>query len=103
MSAAEPPVTVAWGAASDPGLRRALNEDSFLAAPPLFLVADGMGGHRAGEVASATVIEEFATYAGRPSLVDRRRARALSTGRAAASRDLSRGKGPAPARPCRAS
>jgi protein phosphatase len=27
-----------------------------------------MGGHRAGEIASATVIEEFATYAGRPSL-----------------------------------
>ena len=68
MSAPEPPVTVSWGAASDPGLRRELNEDSFLAVPPLFLVADGMGGHRAGEIASAAVVEEFASYAGQPSL-----------------------------------
>src|SRR6188472_3844945 len=68
MSAPEPPVTVSWGAASDPGLRRELNEDSFLAVPPLFLVADGMGGHRAGEIASAAVVDEFGSYAGQPSL-----------------------------------
>lgn len=62
------PIAVACGAATDAGLRRRINEDSYIAASPLFLVADGMGGHNAGEIASAAVIEEFATLAGRESL-----------------------------------
>jgi serine/threonine protein phosphatase PrpC len=37
---------------SHPGRRRRRNEDSFVVAPPLFAVADGMGGARAGEIAS---------------------------------------------------
>lgn len=44
---------------TDVGRRREGNEDSFLVRPPLFVVADGMGGAQAGEVASRTLVEVF--------------------------------------------
>jgi PPM family protein phosphatase len=44
-------------ALSDVGRARQSNEDSFLERSPLFVVADGMGGARAGEVASAIAVE----------------------------------------------
>jgi serine/threonine protein phosphatase PrpC len=52
------------GAATDVGLLREANEDAFLVAPPVFVVADGMGGHADGAVASGIVVEEFARLAG---------------------------------------
>lgn len=74
-----PPLRLSWGSSTDRGRRRTTNEDSFLAQLPLFLVADGMGGHEAGEVASAAAIEAFAPLVGQPTVsVDEVQA-ALST------------------------
>lgn len=58
-------IEVAVGTATHTGLRRRVNEDALLAQAPLFLVADGMGGHDAGDRASAAVVTEFAAFAGR--------------------------------------
>jgi serine/threonine protein phosphatase PrpC len=55
---------------TDVGREREGNEDSFLAAPPLFVVADGMGGAQAGEVASRTLVEVFEEAAAAGELPD---------------------------------
>jgi protein phosphatase len=57
-----PPVTAA--ALSHPGRTRDQNEDAFGAFVPdrLFIVADGMGGHNAGEVASQMAVDELAGF-----------------------------------------
>ena len=44
---------------TDVGRQRSANEDDFVLAPPFFAVADGMGGAKAGEVASAMATEVF--------------------------------------------
>lgn len=51
------------GAATDVGRVREVNEDAWLAAPPVFVVADGMGGHEGGDVASRIAVEEFGRLA----------------------------------------
>ncbi|MGN6405946.1 PP2C family protein-serine/threonine phosphatase [Sinomonas sp.] len=64
------------GSATDRGEVRELNEDSLLAREPIFAVADGMGGHEAGEVASALCVESLG------------REETLSGGRAATALDV---------------
>jgi protein phosphatase len=59
-----------WGASTDTGRVRTRNEDAYLAAPPVFAIADGMGGHEAGDVAAQLAVESLGTLVGRPS-VDR--------------------------------
>lgn len=63
-------VRLSVAAVSDRGLVRTANEDSVLAESPVFLVADGMGGHDAGDAASAAVVDAFRPIVGAPASVD---------------------------------
>ena len=50
---------LSWAEATDTGRRREANQDAVLAEYPLFVVADGMGGHIGGEIASASTVQRL--------------------------------------------
>lgn len=55
---------VRWAGLTDVGFRRQHNEDSLVTQPPVFAVADGMGGHSHGDLASKAVVEHLGGLAG---------------------------------------
>lgn len=57
------PVELRHGARTEVGRVREVNEDAHLVAPPVFAVADGMGGHDGGAAASRIVVEELGRLA----------------------------------------
>ncbi len=86
-------LVLAWGMATDTGRRRSHNEDSLLARSPIFAVADGMGGHSAGDVASAAVVHRLSEaistdFTEADAIEDGLRAATLDIGLAADEKEL---------------
>ena len=79
-------VTVEWGAASRVGCRRERNQDTLGAHPPVFVVADGIGSHGAGDLASHQAVQALLALAAHPPVTAEMFNRALADARARIAR-----------------
>ncbi|BFM24065.1 serine/threonine protein phosphatase PrpC [Microbacterium testaceum] len=69
---------LSWAASTDTGRRREVNQDAVLAEYPLFVVADGMGGHLGGEIASASTVDRLRAVVDNQSVSTKNIEKALS-------------------------
>lgn len=71
-----------WSEVTHRGRRRDANQDAVLALYPLFVVADGMGGHIGGEIASTSTVERLRAVATKgevsPKTIEKALARAVN-------------------------
>jgi len=70
---------LSWAALTDRGRRREINQDAMLTRFPLFVVADGMGGHIGGEIASASAVDRLSSLGDTvtPKAIEKALARAV--------------------------
>ena len=66
-----------WAGVTDRGRKREINQDALLTVFPLFVVADGMGGHIGGEIASASAIDRLQRMVGKGAVSPQAIERAL--------------------------